>query len=130
MSIDHAHAIRAQRDASNRAIAAHDAELVVMYMTSDVTVSVANGPVLKGLTANRDAFVEQFSDRSFRTYLREPSEVVVHDPPTHATERGRWTGTWRTKAGEHMMRGTYVAKWRLTDIGWCIQSEAFVASDT
>ena len=125
-----ADAIRARRDASNRAIAARDAELVSMYMMPDIIVSVANGPVLKGRTANRDAFAEQFADRSFRGYVREPADIVVHDPPTNATERGRWTGTWRTKAGEHVMRGTYVAKWRLTDIGWCIQSESFLPGDS
>lgn len=122
-------AIRARRDASNRAIAARDAELLSTYMMPDITVSVANGPVLKGRTANRDAFADQFADQAFRGYTREPSDVVVHDPPTHATERGRWIGTWRTKAGEHVMRGTYVAKWRLTDVGWCIQSETFVPAD-
>jgi ketosteroid isomerase-like protein len=63
---DHVADIRARRDASNRAITTRDADLVVSYMMPDVTVSVANGPVLTGRDANRDAFAEQFADRAFR----------------------------------------------------------------
>lgn len=129
MNSDHAAAIRATRDASNRAIAARDPDLVVMHMTPDVTVSVANGPVLTGRDASRHAFAEQFADRHFRGYVREALEVVVHDPPTRATERGRWQGSWRKGMSEQLVRGTYVAEWRHTELGWFIQSEVFVPSE-
>lgn len=119
-------AIRSTRAASNAAIVARDAERVVACMLEDVTVSVARGPVLKGREASRVAFAEQFADRAFAGYLREPTDIVIDtSSPTHATERGRWTGRWRRGANEETMRGTYVAEWRLTEFGWFIQSEVF-----
>ena len=121
--------IRSVRAASNAAIAARDASLVVSCMLEDVTVSVARGPVLKGRDASRAAFAEQFADRAFAGYVREPTDIVVDAAsPTRATERGRWTGRWRRGVTQETMRGTYVAEWRLTEFGWFIQSEVFTPS--
>ncbi len=97
-------------------------------MLADVTVAVAGGPVLKGHSASRDAFAEQFADRSFAGYVRDPQSVVVQDPPTRATEHGRWTGRWRTGLREQLMQGEYDAEWRLTDMGWRIASEVYRSS--
>lgn len=99
-------------------------------MLPDVSVSVAGGPELLGRDASRAAFAEQFADRSFRGYVREPERIVVHSPPTRATERGRWTGRWKSGAGEQVVRGTYIAEWRHTELGWFIQSEVFVSGNT
>lgn len=118
-------AIRAVRAASNAAIAARDADLVVACMLDDVTVSVARGSVLRGRDASRAAFAEQFADRAFAGYVREPTDIVIHAPPTRAAERGRWTGRWRYGNNEQVMRGTYEAEWRHTEFGWFIQSEVF-----
>jgi ketosteroid isomerase-like protein len=126
--MDHAVAIRRARAASNAAIAARDAEQVVMHMLPDVVVSVARGPVLRGREASRAAFAEQFADRAFLGYVREADDVEVHEPPLRATERGRWTGRWRRGLGEHVMRGTYRAEWQYTAMGWLIGSEVFVPS--
>lgn len=117
------------RAASNQAIAARDVDRVVACLMPDVTVSVARGPVLVGRDASRAAFSEQFADRAFVGYVREADHVVVNDPPTSATERGRWTGRWGRGIGEHVMRGTYVAEWRHTELGWFIHSEVFVPHD-
>ncbi|MEQ1691166.1 MAG: nuclear transport factor 2 family protein [Gemmatimonas sp.] len=123
-----AEAIRERRTASNRAIAARDADGVVACMMPDVTVSVANGPVLNGRDASRAAFAAQFAERSFVGYVRDAADVVLHGPPTQATERGRWIGRWRHGKVEQVMQGTYLAEWRLTALGWFIQSEVFVPS--
>lgn len=124
----HDQAIRARRAESNAAIAAQDVDRVIAVMLPEVTVSVAGGPVLAGRDASRAAFAEQFADRTFRGYVREPEKIVIHSPPTRATERGRWTGRWKSSAGEQVMRGNYVAEWRHTDLGWFIESEVFVAT--
>jgi ketosteroid isomerase-like protein len=124
-----ADAIRERRTASNQAIAARDADRVVACMMPDVTVSVANGPVLAGREASRAAFAAQFAERTFAGYLREVVDIVLLDPPTQATERGRWTGRWRQGKAEQVMRGTYQAEWRLTGLGWFIQSEVFVPAE-
>ncbi len=124
---DHVAAIRARRAESNSAIAAQDVDRVVSLMLPDISVSVAGGPVLVGRDASRAAFAEQFADRTFRGYVRDPQDIVVHDPATRASERGRWTGRWRSGIGEQVMRGTYLAEWRHTALGWFIQAEVFVS---
>ena len=129
VSLDASAAIRAARATSNQAIAERDADRVVACMMSDVTVAVAHGPRLNGREASRAAFAAQFAERSFMGYVREPDEVVIHDPATQATERGRWLGRWKQGMGEQVMRGTYVAEWRHTALGWFIQSEVFVPGD-
>jgi ketosteroid isomerase-like protein len=122
-------AIRATRAASNQAIATRDADRVVACMMSDVTVAVAHGPQLNGREASRVAFAAQFAERTFMGYVREPHEIVIHDNPTQATERGRWLGRWTQGIGEQVMRGTYVAEWAHTALGWFIQSEVYTPGD-
>ena len=122
---NHQETIRALRAASNDAIAARDANRVVAFMMDDISVSVARGPVLSGREASRAAFAEQFADRAFVGYVRDAQEIVVHVPATRATERGRWTGRWRQRNTEQVMRGTYQAEWVHTAMGWFIQSEVF-----
>ncbi len=117
--------IRAQRDRSNRAIAARDAELVVTFMMPNVRVQVAGGPMLAGQEASRRAFAEQFADPRFGGYVREPDDITVAADGNRATERGRWNGHWKTRSGTERMRGTYVAEWERTEIGWLISSEEF-----
>jgi len=122
---DSVSSIRALREHSNSAIVARDAERVVALMMPDVTVSVAGGPLLAGREASRLAFAEQFADTTFRGYVRDAVQITAHDGDTRATERGRWYGRWRHRAGDEVVRGTYVAEWRHTDMGWFIQSETF-----
>ncbi len=117
--------IRALRSASNAAIAALDAERVVAFMSPDVTVTVAGGPVLRGLEANRAAFAEQMADSAFRGYVRTPESVAESDHGRRATEHGHWVGRWQTRAGPIAQRGRYTAEWSLTPLGWRITSETF-----
>ena len=123
---DPAALIRDQRARSNAAIAARDADGVVALMHPDVTVAVAGGPTLTGRDASRVAFAQQFADRSFRGYVREPEQVTPADPPVRASERGQWVGRWHDKGTTHEMRGVYTAEWMLTDAGWMIRAERFV----
>jgi len=116
--------IRALREQSNQAIAAHDADHTVSFMAPDVVVGVAGGPILVGRQASRDAFAEQFADITFVTYVRTTEQVTLADP-MRATERGRWVGRWRVKTGMHEQGGSYVAEWRVSKMGWLIHSETF-----
>lgn len=120
-------AIRARRAQSNAAIAARDLDAVVALMAEDVTVSVAGGPKLNGRAASRAAFAEQFADPAFRGYVREPGRIVPGSPAVEASEMGTWTGRWDTGARRQEMRGTYLAQWTYTALGWFIQSEVFVS---
>ena len=117
--------IRALRAQSNQAIAAHDADRTVSFMAPDIVVGVAGGPTLTGRDASRTAFVEQFADRAFVTYVRTPEQVTLVDP-MRATERGRWVGRWRLNAGMHEQGGSYVAEWRCSEMGWLLHAETFV----
>lgn len=129
MSDSAVRAVRARRDESNSAIVARDLDRVVSCMMEDVRVAVAGGPVLIGREASRKAFAEQFADVTFKGYIRDADVITVREDDMHATERGRWTGRWRHRAGEHFMRGTYVAEWTLTALGWFIQSEEFTSTN-
>ena len=117
--------IRALREQSNSAIAAHDADRTVSFMAPDIVVGVAGGPTLTGLDASRAAFAEQFADKAFVTYVRTTEQVTLADP-MRATERGRWVGRWRLKSGMHEQGGSYVAEWRFSEMGWLIYSEVFL----
>jgi ketosteroid isomerase-like protein len=122
---DHAADIRALRKQSNAAIDARDPDYVVSFMTDDVVVTVARGPVLTGRIANRDAFAAQMDEKGFGGYRRSPVLVIVDADGTGATENGTWVGRWRVGARAHEQRGSYTAQWRLTDVGWMIASETY-----
>lgn len=117
--------IRAQRDRSNRAIAARDAELAVSFMLPNVRVQVAGGPLLAGREASRAAFAEQFADKNFGGYVREPDDVSLSTDGSRATERGRWTGRWGRRGNEQRLNGNYIAEWERTPMGWLISSEEY-----
>ena len=117
--------IRVLREQSNQAIAAHDADRTVSFMAPDIAVGVAGGPTLTGRDASRAAFAEQFADTAFVTYVRTIEQVMMVNP-LRATERGRWVGRWRLKAGMHEQGGSYVAEWRFSEMGWLIHSETFI----
>lgn len=117
--------IRALREQSNQAIAAHDVDRTVSFMAPDVAVGVAGGPTLHGRDASREAFVEQFADKAFVTYVRTIEQVTMVDS-MRATERGQWVGQWRLKAGMHEQGGSYVVEWRFSEMGWLIHSETFI----
>jgi ketosteroid isomerase-like protein len=124
---DHAASIRARRAQSNAAIARRSADETVAVMMDDVSVAVAGGPTLRGREASRAAFTEQFADPAFHGYVRAPERITLADPPVQATEMGRWSGQWGTGLRAQEMRGTYVAQWTHTALGWFIQSEVFVS---
>lgn len=124
---DHAADIRALRRRSNAAIAALDPEYVTSFMADDVVVAVAGGVVLTGRTANLEAFAEQMAAPGFGGYVRTPTQVLIATDPLRATERGTWTGRWRVKGRAHEQRGHYTAEWRLTEMGWLITREEYVA---
>lgn len=125
---DHAADIRALRKQSNAAIDALDPDYVVSFQTEDVVVKVAAGPVLTGRTANRDAWAKQMATPGFGGYRRSPVLVIVAPDGREATEKGTWVGRWRTGGRVHEQRGTYEARWCLTDTGWMIAAEAFTSA--
>jgi ketosteroid isomerase-like protein len=122
---DHAADIRALRKQSNAAIAALDAHYVVSFMDEHVTVAVAGGPVLVGRAANQDAFEAQMATPGFGGYVRTPEQVIVHESPLRATERGRWKARWRVRGRVQEQEGIYTAEWHHSEVGWLITAECY-----
>ncbi len=118
--------IRALRKQSNAAIASLDAHYVVSFMSEDIEVQVAGGPLLRGRAANQDAWEAQMQDRGFGGYVRSPEVVHVAPDGRTATERGQWVGRWRMGGRSREQHGQYSAEWRLGPMGWEITREAYV----
>ncbi|MEO7084874.1 MAG: DUF4440 domain-containing protein [Gemmatimonadaceae bacterium] len=120
-------AIRAARAASNRAIAAHDADAAAAIWSVDyVGVSSSNVRTV-GRDAERQHVANIFSARNDAVYVRTPSSVVVNAGWGQAAESGQWTGQWGGAAGTTKIGGVYFAKWkRESDGSWRIIAETFV----
>jgi ketosteroid isomerase-like protein len=123
---DHSADIRALRRQSNAAIASLDANYVLSFMSDDVEVHVAGGPVLRGKAANRDAWEKQMGETGFGGYVRTPESVTIAEDGRRASESGHWVGRWRVKGRSHVEEGRYTADWQLGALGWEIIKEVFV----
>lgn len=122
---DPASTIRALRRQSNAAIASLDANYVVSFMSDDIEVQVAGGPVLRGRSANHDAWETQMGEPGFGGYVRSPELVQIAADGRTATERGHWIGRWRVGGRSREQQGRYIAEWRLGEVGWEIARETF-----
>lgn len=123
--VDPAATIRALRKQSNAAINSLDANYVVSFMSDDIEVQVAGGPLLRGRAANREAWEAQMSEPGFGGYVRTPEHVQVNLDGRTATERGHWVGRWRQGGRSREQQGRYIAEWRLGALGWEIARETY-----
>jgi len=118
--------IRAARAASNRAIAAHDADALAAGWMEDYHITPSTSDMLAGRESNRRLFVELFRSRPDVVYVREPDSVAVFAPWSVAAEQGRWHGQWTASGGQIRVGGSYYAQWRKIAGRWLIQAEVFV----
>lgn len=120
--------IRDSRAASNRLIAAHNAEGVAAIYHRDAIAITSSGGRLTGREEIGKAYAEQFAQREGLVYVRTPDAIDVSKSGDIASERGTWTGKWK----DVDIRGHYMAVWR-RDVGengvpsWTIRSEQYVA---
>jgi ketosteroid isomerase-like protein len=119
-------AIRAARNRSNQAIAAHDLVAAADVWSADyVGVSSGNARAL-----NREDELRQFAEliatRPKVTYLRTPDIISVNRDWRQAGESGHWSGSWSAAEGETRVAGIYFAKWKQEGSGWHIIAETFV----
>jgi len=118
--------IRDARTASNRAIAAHDADALAAFWMEDYHITPSSSAMLAGREANRALFAEMFQSRPDVTYTRTTDSVAVNIPWSVAAEQGHWNGQW-TQGGQRIrVGGSYYAQWRKIDGRWLIQAEVFV----
>ncbi|PZQ59399.1 MAG: DUF4440 domain-containing protein [Phenylobacterium zucineum] len=118
-----ADAVRARRKLTNKLIAAHEAARLRPFFAADVKLIVGDGSLILGVDDVLAAFVAQFAEPDFRTYLRETEDVTVDADGLRAAERGRWTGSW----ADRTMTGTYLATWRKVTGQWLIENELYVS---
>jgi ketosteroid isomerase-like protein len=119
-------AIRAARQQSNQAIAAHDVAAIARHWLADVHIVTSTSAQASGRDANGERMAQQFARRPDTLYVRTPSEVDVWPAWAVAAERGTWTGRWTEPDGVVQIAGTYLAQWRKVEGGWRLQAELFV----
>jgi ketosteroid isomerase-like protein len=120
-------AIRAQRAASNAAIARRDAAGTVANAVPTYQVLPAGALVLSSRDSMYATLSRQFADTAMLGYVRTPITIEVSATGATAAEYGRWVGRRRRSDGMQETTGTYFAAWRRTPEGWRLQAETFVA---
>ncbi len=124
---DPATEIRAQRAASNAAVAAHDYERMRSFFAPDYTIL----PGSLGKPLDVEGFARRlgatFKDPTFVTYVRTPRTVTASANAKRAAESGTWVGTWRKPDGLMKLTGVYQATWVPRDGRWVLLNEAFVS---
>jgi ketosteroid isomerase-like protein len=124
-----ARAIRGVREASNRAIAAHDTAAMAATWMPNLHVVTSTSAQMDGRAANLKGFADQFAARPDVVYRRTPESVAVYQTWGMASESGRWAGSWTDVDGKVRIGGSYFAKWQKTDSGWLILAEIYVPSE-
>lgn len=120
------HQIRERRDASNKAIAAHDTVTLASTLAEDYHVITSRNGESAGRAAMLDRFKDDFSTRPDVIYIRTADQVDVFTEWKMAAESGTWVGRW-TENGERVeLTGRYFAKWHKTNDQWVIRAEIFV----
>jgi ketosteroid isomerase-like protein len=115
-------AIRAAREAQNRAIDRGEWESVASLWVRDVTVVAGLGVAIQGREAYRAALA---ADAALR-FERIPGSIQVSSRWPLAWEEGTWMGR-RTPQDAPLIMGRYSAQWGRVADRWLIRSELFVA---
>ena len=119
-------AIRAARDRSNRAIAAHDVDGTTrVFLPEYVSVSSGNGRTV-GRDAGRANYTQIFANRPGVVFVRTPRTITVNATWGQAGESGHWTGRWSSPDGLIRVGGEYFAKWKTLGGHWRLLTETFV----
>ena len=119
--------IRALRLQSNQAIAKHDPEAIRSFLDEDFVITISTGAIERSRDEHIGSFEQHFTDFPDVVYTRTPVSVTISKDYPLAIEQGTWVGTRTTGNGKLENGGQYTAAWRMTDGGWKIYSELFVA---
>jgi uncharacterized protein (TIGR02246 family) len=114
--------IRQQREANNKALAAHDLDGFAGLFDEHALFVWSDGSTAIGRDGLKKDFAERFKDPSLTTYIRSPHEILVAEDGARAVERGRWTGLLKNK----VVGGDYAAHWERTSEGWRVRGELYV----
>lgn len=114
--------IKAERAASNTAIAKHDVEGIAKYWMPDFVQVRGNATHMTGKDAIKKSWSDLFTSNPEVSYIRNPSEIIISKNDTLAWEKGKWIGIKSYSKG-----GNYSAMWRKINNEWKIQAEIFVS---
>ena len=121
-------AIRVQRAAFNRALAAGNVRGIAPFLADDAQmVTGADSMVVAGKGAQLALWTEDLSGPGRRFYVRTPARITVSPVGPMALEIGKWRG-YQLSARHNWASGDYVAKWRRIGGTWKIESETYMAT--
>jgi ketosteroid isomerase-like protein len=119
-------AIRDQRAAFNRAIAATDLPAIAAVLADHVQMITGSDSIhVAGKQAHLDRWAEGFKDPNRLVYVRIPTKVTVSPLLPIALETGHWRGA-TAGATKDWIGGDYTAKWRRIDGVWRVEVETYV----
>lgn len=107
--------IRATRAASNKAIAAHNLDGLVISMAPDFTITLGRAVTITGRDAVQASWKELFATNT---------QVTISKNDTLAWETGTWKAEHSYSAG-----GNYSAMWCKRNGVWLIRAELFVSME-
>lgn len=123
---DAAAAVRAQRDAFNRAIAAGDTATIATILADNVQSIRGTGSEVMSGKAAQLAFWDQLARSAAPVrYVRKPARIDLSKVAPMALETGTWRGA-SLAAPADWVSGRYVAKWRRIGGAWRIESETYM----
>ena len=114
--------IKASREASNKAIAAHDINGIAKFLRDDFVQVRGNASSLTGKDTIVNSWKQLFNSSPNVKYIRSPDKIMISDNDTLAWETGKWIGINSYSKG-----GNYSAIWRKTNKEWKLQAELFVS---
>jgi ketosteroid isomerase-like protein len=114
--------IRANRAASNAAIARHDVDAIVLDMLKDYSIVTGRGQHVEGRDSVLAFWRRAFIAMPGVVYLRTPLSIVISKNDSLAWETGRWVAQHSYSGG-----GNYSAMWRKTEHSWKLAAELFVS---
>jgi ketosteroid isomerase-like protein len=114
--------IRANRVASNAAIARHDADGIVRDMLTNYSIVTGRGQHVEGKDSVLALWRKTFTAMPGVVYLRTPVSIVISKNDSLAWETGEWVAQHSYSGG-----GNYAAMWRKTDNAWELAAELFVS---
>ena len=114
--------IKAQRAASNTAIAKHDVAGIAKYRLPDFVQVRGNATCLVGKDSIMASWAALFAANPQVAYIRNPAEIIISKNDSLAWETGKWSAIKSYSRG-----GKYSAMWRKKNNEWKLQAEIFVS---
>ena len=117
--------IRAVREMSNKAIAAHDTASILRTLTADYHVITSRNAESGTANAMAERLMTDMQAKPDLIYVRTPSAIDIFPNWKMASESGTWTGSWTENGEKIRLTGTYYAKWHRIGDQWLIRAEIF-----